>query len=311
MAQQIYMKQWDTHPPVTARLRDGAGTPASLDGASVVFSIGNGLVTRQPAVVTGPGVVTYSWSEGDTAIPGSFSAEFQATYSDGKVETFPRRQELTVTVEDRTAVAARLGSLAVAAAQGRLALVTAAFGETTNNRWLDIDGDGVVAGADISSATSAAGSMAAAAASASAERTAFGGVPQAIQELLDTVITTGTGNVEPTWFQTFIFVDDAAAFAADGVLAGDSFWGGNPDLPAVLEKVASVSETTLGLTGSPVGGGSEHVGAVDGTSYIISRHTLPVVSTSGFVFPSDLDGDGKLDGKDLAIAKALVKAWEL
>jgi hypothetical protein len=47
---------------------------------------------------TSGGVVQYDWQTGDTDTVGSYSVEFEVTYSDSTIETFPNNQNLTISV---------------------------------------------------------------------------------------------------------------------------------------------------------------------------------------------------------------------
>ena len=42
--------------------------------------------------------VKYEWQPGDTDTEGFYDAEFEVTYSDGTVETFPNRGFITVII---------------------------------------------------------------------------------------------------------------------------------------------------------------------------------------------------------------------
>jgi hypothetical protein len=50
--------------------------------------------------VTDPenGAIQYDWASGDTDTPGTYYAEFQVTYTDGSVESFPNTENLIVTI---------------------------------------------------------------------------------------------------------------------------------------------------------------------------------------------------------------------
>jgi hypothetical protein len=112
--QHFYVKQRDTRPKVRATLKDGAGNVVDVTGAAVRFSLrhtstGSLKVNRQMcATVSGTGgVVEYQWSaaNGDTDIPGEYSGEFEVTFSDSTVQTFPnaRQNRLLVHVETELA----------------------------------------------------------------------------------------------------------------------------------------------------------------------------------------------------------------
>lgn len=97
----IRMKTGDTAPHVHAVLLDAAGDPVDLAAATVRFilatrgwlevrvdapadmlQIGNGTDGSR-------GLVRYPWAEGDTAEAGTYDVEFEVTYSDGTVQSFP------------------------------------------------------------------------------------------------------------------------------------------------------------------------------------------------------------------------------
>lgn len=89
------IKRGDTAPALRYAL-----LPETVDltGASVVFVM-DGL-GRLPARVieARPAVVQYDWQPGDTDRPGLHRAEFEATYSDGRIETFPNGGYLLVQI---------------------------------------------------------------------------------------------------------------------------------------------------------------------------------------------------------------------
>jgi hypothetical protein len=65
----------------------------SADGGAVV-------VDRAAVIVTpADGTVRYDWQAGDTAPAGRFLAEFEVTYSDGAIETFPNAGALVVRID--------------------------------------------------------------------------------------------------------------------------------------------------------------------------------------------------------------------
>lgn len=67
----------------------------TLGGATVVFNMrhrdgGPTVLDRVVATIDpSEGVVGYDWEFTDTANAGRFEAEFEVTYADGAVETFP------------------------------------------------------------------------------------------------------------------------------------------------------------------------------------------------------------------------------
>jgi hypothetical protein len=101
----FYMRQNDTQPRLLATLQDGDANPINLTGASVQFhmrTLAGSLVTNRAAVIVtaASGDVRYDWIAADTATVGSYQAEFQVTYSDGTIETFPNSGYIRVEISD-------------------------------------------------------------------------------------------------------------------------------------------------------------------------------------------------------------------
>jgi hypothetical protein len=93
---EFTIKQHDTSEALTAVLNDSVDTAFSLTGCTVVFSMRSfktGLIQVNRASVTivnaATRTVKYVWLVGDTALDGKFNAEFEVTFSDGKILTFP------------------------------------------------------------------------------------------------------------------------------------------------------------------------------------------------------------------------------
>lgn len=97
------LKQDDTAPALRFRL-----FPRSVDltGATVIFNMksrddGTVKVNRASAEIvsaTGQPEVQYEWSAGDTDTVGSFHGEFEVTYADGSVETFPSGEFIRIKI---------------------------------------------------------------------------------------------------------------------------------------------------------------------------------------------------------------------
>lgn len=101
----FYMKQNDTQPRLLATLQDGDGVAINLTSATVRFhmrTLAGTLVTDRAAVVVtaASGIVRYDWEAADTATIGSYQAEFEVTYSDTTVETFPNAGYIRVEITD-------------------------------------------------------------------------------------------------------------------------------------------------------------------------------------------------------------------
>jgi hypothetical protein len=102
----FYIKQNDTSPELQITCQDYAGDAVNVAGSTIRFHMrnkqtGEVQVDEAGSIVDGAnGVVKYSWSAGDTDTIGNFSAEFEVTYSDSSVETFPNNGFITVIVLD-------------------------------------------------------------------------------------------------------------------------------------------------------------------------------------------------------------------
>lgn len=96
-------KRNDTRAAIKATLKNTDGTPVNLTGATVQFimarSNGVVLINRQAVVQDAPnGMVWFVFEPGETAEAGTFRAEFQVTYLDGRIETFPNIGYITVSI---------------------------------------------------------------------------------------------------------------------------------------------------------------------------------------------------------------------
>jgi len=84
-------------------LKDAALSPIDLTGASVKLhmkSVDNTLKINASMTITDAinGIVQYDWQAGDTDTVGTYFVEFQVTYSDGAIETFPNNGNKIVSV---------------------------------------------------------------------------------------------------------------------------------------------------------------------------------------------------------------------
>jgi hypothetical protein len=102
----FYIKQNDTGPAMLAILQDANGNAINLTGASVRFHMrsvggGNPVVDAAATVVTPiSGIVRYNWAAADTDTVGTYQAEFEVTYADASIETFPNDGYIAVQIID-------------------------------------------------------------------------------------------------------------------------------------------------------------------------------------------------------------------
>ena len=103
----FYLKRNDTTPAIRATLKDGDGNVINLADATVRFHMraidsATAAVDAAGSVVSpaANGVVEYAWDAADTTTAGMYSAEFEVTYSDGSIETFPNSDYIRVEIVD-------------------------------------------------------------------------------------------------------------------------------------------------------------------------------------------------------------------
>jgi len=97
------IKQNDTSPSLQATLKDAQLNPINLHGAVVMLHMksidGTIKIDTQMTVVDDEGgIVQYDWQTGDTDTVGTYYIEFEVTYTDGAVETFPNNGNKVVSV---------------------------------------------------------------------------------------------------------------------------------------------------------------------------------------------------------------------
>lgn len=101
MAAEAWIKQNDTSPSISHVLSYSDATKPNLTGATVRFkwkpAAAGGAMKQGICVITGnPAVdatVRYDWgSASDTAVAGAHLGEYEVTYANGRVETFPNEK---------------------------------------------------------------------------------------------------------------------------------------------------------------------------------------------------------------------------
>ena len=97
------IKQNDTSPSLQATLKDALLVPVNITGATVKFhmkSLDGVVKVDETMTITDAegGVVQYDWQTGDTDTVGTYYVEFEVTYADASIETFPNTGSLVVSV---------------------------------------------------------------------------------------------------------------------------------------------------------------------------------------------------------------------
>lgn len=104
MATDFFIKTGDTAPAIVAVLKDAVGTIVDLTDSSVLFimrdKITNEKVVESAADILNPtgGQLSYQWQTGDTDTPDTYKAEFEVSFLDGTIETFPNSTYIFVKV---------------------------------------------------------------------------------------------------------------------------------------------------------------------------------------------------------------------
>jgi hypothetical protein len=104
------IRQDDTAPRLYADLTDAAGSPVVVTGADVELHLHGltvddekSLVAAVDGAVDDHNRVYYDWVAGDTDSAGYYSGEWQVTYDNGQVETFPNDGVFLVQVVEQLA----------------------------------------------------------------------------------------------------------------------------------------------------------------------------------------------------------------
>ena len=104
------MKQGDTAPAITATLLDSSGDAVDLTDAAIRFLLRDAFTRIEylsedasndqsgDGSDGSKGKVSYAWQAGDTDVVGVYRGEFEVTYYDQTVESFPNAEVITVVI---------------------------------------------------------------------------------------------------------------------------------------------------------------------------------------------------------------------
>lgn len=99
----VQLKRNDTKDVIRYSMTYNDGSVVNLTGATVrfVMGIGNTLITNAPATIADAagGIAEYTLTDADTLVAGNLQAEFEVTFSDGKVKTFPNDGYISVKIK--------------------------------------------------------------------------------------------------------------------------------------------------------------------------------------------------------------------
>lgn len=104
MDNEFHIKRGDTLPYLSATLRGNDGTAADLTNATVLFKMRKANATavalsRACSIIDAvKGKVRFYWQAGDTDVVGKFQGEFEVTYVNGSIETFPNKDFVPVII---------------------------------------------------------------------------------------------------------------------------------------------------------------------------------------------------------------------
>lgn len=100
---KVTWKRNDTRTAVKATLIGGDGSPVDLAGASVRFLVtdfrGTSIIARQVDIVSAvEGKVLFVPEAPETGQAGTYRGEFEATFDDGRLETYPNDGYISIEI---------------------------------------------------------------------------------------------------------------------------------------------------------------------------------------------------------------------
>ncbi|NOU98473.1 BppU family phage baseplate upper protein [Paenibacillus planticolens] len=99
----LNIKRHDTRTAIKATLKMPSGNAVDLTGATVKFTMtkyGRALANREADVLDAVnGTVAFIFLPEEVTETGTMKAEFEVTYPDGAIETFPNSGYIAITIE--------------------------------------------------------------------------------------------------------------------------------------------------------------------------------------------------------------------
>jgi hypothetical protein len=100
---KVTLKRGDTRTAIKATLVGDDGNPVDLTETSVRFLVadfrGTSLIARQAGIVSAAeGKVLFAFEPGETDTAGTYRAEFEATYLDGRKQTYPNDGYISIEI---------------------------------------------------------------------------------------------------------------------------------------------------------------------------------------------------------------------
>jgi hypothetical protein len=98
----LTIKQGDTWPPLVSTLEENGAAIDLTTAVSVTMRIkSTGLTLSNLACsidTPASGVVSYTWADGDTDVPGTYTVDFVIDWDDDKLQTAPNDSEKSLVI---------------------------------------------------------------------------------------------------------------------------------------------------------------------------------------------------------------------
>ena len=99
------LKRNDTSPSISGTCQDADGVAVDITSATVRFHMIDSndvtVVDSGATIASGAaGTVRYDWLAADTDTAGGFRGEFEVTFSDATIETFPNTGYIPIRIYD-------------------------------------------------------------------------------------------------------------------------------------------------------------------------------------------------------------------